>query len=80
MLDSSVLARSLQAASLITPIAILTVGGAYVGSLLDARAQQEPGLFFLLGASGGFAVGLWQLFRGLARLQETDDDPPPDSP
>ena len=80
MLDPSVLARSMQAASLIIPITIFTVGGAYVGSLLDARVHSELGLFFLFGAGGGFALGIWQLFRGLARLQETDDDSPPDSP
>lgn len=79
MLDPVFLKQALASASLVAPMAVLTVGGLWVGSELDARFESSPWATFGLGAMG-FGAGLLQLFRGLSRLQEPNVPPPPDRP
>ena len=77
MPDNGSLRRAMQAASMVTELALWSVAGLWLGSWLDGRFGTGPWLF-LLGTLLGFGVGLLRLFLGITRLQNDDsaDDPP----
>lgn len=71
---SSVL-PALQAAALVTQMALAAIVGALVGAGLDAWFGASPTL--LLAFSGlGFLGGLLLVWRAFSRAQSSDDEPP----
>ncbi len=75
MIDPAFLRQAYQAASLVTQLAIITALGTFSGNYLDHWLGTEPWLLLTLSALG-FAAGMLHFFRGMARLQDHDDQPP----
>ncbi len=63
-----------QAAGLVTQMAVSTVAGGWLGALLDAWLATD--WLTALGFVLGFAIGMLALFRHLSRSSRDDDDDP----
>ena len=80
MSSSGSFAAGAQAAALVTQMAVSTIVCGGLGGWLDSRLATGHGLL-IAGLLGGFATGMVALFRGLSRLETSDDDErPPDPP
>ena len=72
--------QAFLAATLVTELAALAIGGLLVGGWLDARLSCSP-VFLLLLSLAGFGGGLWRLIHHLATQEDPPgDDLPPQSP
>lgn len=80
MRDPGAFGSGARAAALVTQMAASTIVCAGLGGWLDARLATGHGLL-LVGLFGGFTLGMVALFRGLSRIQPSDEDErPPDPP
>lgn len=71
--DFGSLRKAMEAATIVTELALLTVAGLWLGSWLDSRLGTEPWLF-LVGTLLGLSAGILRMFQGLSTLQDHDDD------
>lgn len=75
MIDPTFWKRVGPAVALVSVLPFYTVGGGLIGAAVD-RAL-DSGWAVIVGALLGFTAGVWQLFRGLNKLDDHPRDPPP---
>lgn len=75
MLDPSFFKQAAPAGALVSQMAIAALATSWVGAKLDGWLDTSPWLF-LTGLCLGSVTGFILLFRGLNRLDHSDEDPP----